>query len=234
MPNHNPDRVEIEAPNKTSFVVVRLEGHNFRKLCNLRQAPLDHDFKACLWDTARGLCAEVPGACFAYVQAHEIFLVINKTLMVQAEFDFNNQELCSLVAPIAAELFAAPYYAKSPMMMSQPIKFDAKASDVGGDDLVKLMASYQKEAEMSYMPLHLQGYCGKKEVVGKKRAEILDLMFSKGINWSKLPAAERHGVCVVPQDVMVKGVLQKKWIVDEDIPVFDTTQGASYLKKHLS
>ncbi|MBY9006109.1 MAG: hypothetical protein KGD63_05075 [Candidatus Lokiarchaeota archaeon] len=83
-------------------------------------------------------------------------------------------------------------------------------------------------------------YYSQKDLIGKKKTELHDLIHKVGDNWAKLPVYLKRGRTIIKTQITkyvenqyFKGdVIRNKWIVDDKIPKF--TEDRDYILSELS
>ena len=69
-----------------------------------------------------------------------------------------------------------------------------------------------------------QSLYSHKELIGKRREELMDLCRQKGYNWNNLTTPEKRGTAVyktaVKKSTEHGEVIRKKFVSDENTPIF--------------
>ena len=75
------------------------------------------------------------------------------------------------------------------------------------------------------------------ELQGKKWPDLQEMCWKKGRNWNDLETAEKRGVCVYKQDVVVNGkcgpITRRKFVIDHEIPIFHSPDAQEWWRKAL-
>ncbi|HJJ96085.1 MAG TPA: tRNA 5'-guanylyltransferase [Methanocorpusculum sp.] len=225
--------------------VLRLDGRSFHHLS--RDAgydkPYDTVFSGSMVKTAQALLEDSGLApSFAYTFSDEISLYITSPV-----FDCRVEKLVSVAAGFASSaftLFSGTHH---------PLSFDCRIVPIAEGQLAAYLAWRQAEAWRN----HINGYAHKlltdtglsataaqRRLDGMKSSELHELAFSFGVNLAETPAWQRRGMAVYRSVVEKDGynpvsreavrVLRRVPVIDEDLPLFKTPEGASWLAARLS
>ncbi|MDR0980233.1 MAG: tRNA 5'-guanylyltransferase [Methanocalculaceae archaeon] len=225
--------------------VLRLDGRSFHHLS--RDAgyvkPYDPAFSKSMAKTAQALLEDSGLApSFAYTFSDEISLYITSPI-----FDCRVEKLVSVAAGFASSAFTLFSGTQN------PLSFDCRVVPIGEGQLAAYLAWRQAEAWRN----HINGYTHKlltdtglsttaaqKRLDGMKSPELHELAFSFGVNLAETPAWQRRGTAVYRSVVEKDGynpmsremvrVLRRMPVIDEDLPLFKTSEGASWLAARLS
>ena len=225
--------------------VLRLDGRSFHHLSRAfgYEKPYDPEFSRAMAETAQALL-EMSGLApsFAYTFSDEISLYIDTPV-----FDCRVEKLVSVAAGFASSAFTLRCGAP------EPLAFDCRVIPLSRDQLGVYLAWRQAEAWRN----HINGYAHKlltdtglsataaqRELDGMNASRLHELAFSFGLNLAETPAWQRRGTAVYRSVVEKEGynpvsretvrVLRRVSVIDEDLPLFKTPEGASWLAARLS
>jgi tRNA(His) 5'-end guanylyltransferase len=225
--------------------VLRLDGRAFHHLSkNAGYAkPYDPAFSRNMVKTAQMLF-ENSGLTpsFAYTFSDEISLYIKSPI-----FECRVEKLVSITAGFASSAFTLFSCTKN------PISFDCRVVPMDKEQLATYLAWRQAEAWRN----HINGYAHKlltdtglsaasaqQKLDGMKSSDLHELAFSFGVNLAETPTWQRRGTAVYRSITVKEGynpVFQKEVnslrrvsVIDEELPLFKTQEGASWLASCLS
>jgi len=225
--------------------VLRLDGRSFHHLSRDvgYGKPYDRVFSENMVKTARALLEDSGFApSFAYTFSDEISLYITSPV-----FDCRVEKLVSVAAGLASSAFTLF------SSVQHPLSFDCRVVPIDEGQLAAYLAWRQAEAWRN----HINGYVHKllmdtglsataaqRRLDGLKSSMLHELAFSFGVNLAETPAWQRRGTAVYRSVVETDGynpisreavrVLRRVPVVDEDLPLFKTPEGVSWLATRLS
>lgn len=106
--------------------------------------------------------------------------------------------------------------------------FDARVFNVPKEEVANCLIWRQQDATRNSIQLAGQSQFSHRELDGKSCNQIQDMLFcEKGINWNDFRTPCKRGTCCVKKVVDVPAindssmmVQRRKWVVDNDIPIF--------------
>lgn len=106
--------------------------------------------------------------------------------------------------------------------------FDARVFNVPKEEVANCLIWRQQDATRNSIQLAGQSQFSHRELDGKSCNQIQDMLFcEKGINWNDFRTPCKRGTCCVKKEVDVPAinnssmmVQRRKWVVDNDIPIF--------------
>lgn len=224
MKHQYEDRTRTYLPRRT-HTIIRLDGKAFHTYTRGRMRPWDNFLHDHLVKAAQALFREAQGSVLAYVQSDEISLLLTdfSTIHTEAWFDGNIQKLASVSASIVTAEFNLLEMRDQPfgeISTRGRAHFDARVFTI--PDPVEVHNYFvwrQKDAERNSLSMLAQSHFSHRELHGKKREDLHDMLHSIGVNWNDWPAAFRRGTaieasCAVPapiftQDFVVPDMLTK-------------------------
>lgn len=216
---------DARLPSRMPYV-VRLDGRGFHRWTKRTacERPFDHRLGALMAETARFVCEEMGVAAFAYTQSDEISVLVREDLQengYEPWFDGRVEKICSLAASFATVAFNAG----NPFEKKVPAFFDARVFVLPPESLAAYFIWRQNDATRNSLSMLAQSLYSQKELTGRRRPDLHELCFQKGVNWSALPAADKRGRAVYRVAVVKTGrdggsVVRHAFRIDDEIPVF--------------
>jgi tRNA(His) 5'-end guanylyltransferase len=231
-------------------VVMRIDGKAFHTWTQGCKKPFDEGLIDAMNACAIELCKEIQGAQVAFVQSDEISIFIHsyKRFDSQAWFGNQVQKMCSVAAATAStamserstDLFGA--YKRA--------LFDCRVFIVPEADLVNYFLWRQQDWTRNSIQMLARSYYSDKQLHGKKRADMQDMIHAKGNNWNNLATYLKRGRCIVKETYQLSSgeidphrdsayegygpdsnVTRSRWVVDDEIPIF--SKDRDYIGQHL-
>lgn len=206
--------------------VVRLDGRGFHQWTRKTgcERPFDHRLGALMARTLQAVCEEMGVAVFGYTQSDEMSVLVRGDLGepgTQEWFDGRVEKICSLTASFATRAFNE--WNDFPKRF--PAYFDARVVALPAESLPAYFIWRQNDAVKNSLSMLAQSLYTPAELHGKRRADLHELCFQKGVNWGTLPIPDRRGRAVYRVAVEKTGrngeiVVRHAFRVDEAIPVF--------------
>jgi tRNA(His) guanylyltransferase len=235
-------------PRRT-YTILRVDGRAFHSWTRGLAKPYDQNFMQLMDVAAMGLCEQIPGAQFAYVQSDEISVLAVDFLNINTEpwFEGNVQKWASISASIATMTFNYALGQMKLVVKEEPISkkiptavFDARVFII--PDLIEVENYFvwrQQDAERNSVMMLARAYASHKQLAGKKRADQHDIIHKAGDNWAKHPTSFKHGrmirrANVVPVQIeggRIVAVGERNWIMDDNTPIF--TKDREYLRNKI-
>ncbi|MCZ9313602.1 MAG: tRNA 5'-guanylyltransferase [Methanocorpusculum sp.] len=225
--------------------VLRLDGRSFHHVS--RDAgyakPYDTAFSRSMVKTTQALLENSGLApSFAYTFSDEISLYITSPV-----FDCRVEKLVSIAAGFASSAFTLF------SGVQNPLSFDCRVVPLDESRLAAYFAWRQAEAWRNHingyahrllMDTGLSATAAQRKLDGMKSCDLHELAFSFGVNLAETPAWQRRGTAVYRLVVEKDGynpvsqeavrVHRRVSVIDEDLPLFKTPEGASWLAARLS
>lgn len=206
------DRTRAMLPRRT-YTIIRCDGKAFHTFTRGCEKPHDQDLANALGVSARALCEEAQGSCFAYVQSDEISVLLTDfaTIHTDAWFDGNVQKIASVAASVVTATFAREYGRRSGAL------FDARAFTI--PDAVEVENYFiwrQNDAVRNSIQGLAQAHFSPKQLHGMGQSEMHEMLHTKGINWNDLPAYQKRGRAVIYEDESWRVVEVPQWTKERD------------------
>lgn len=191
----------LTLPRRT-YAVMRLDGrafHSYVKKIGAKK-PFDEDLMEHMNATAKYLCENIQGSQFAYVQSDEISILITdfEKVDTQAWFGGNVQKMVSISASLATGFFNAyrpwvkdAYDAIAPMAIAN---FDSRIFVI--PDPVEVYNCFLwrlRDWERNSLQMFSRSIYSHKDLQGKGRGDMHEMLHQKNKNWAKLSAEIKRG-----------------------------------------
>jgi len=192
-------------PRRT-YTVIRVDGRAFHTLLRDADKPFDYPFMRMMEHTARELCAEIPGAVFAYAQSDEISVLVHDFSSIHAEpwFGGNVQKISSVSASVATIHFARAVLPGT-SWGHRAATFDGRAFTI--PDPVEIGNYFiwrQRDAARNSVMMAAQARFSHAELQGLNSGQLQEKLYAEaGINWNNYPAQARRGSLTVSQEYRV-------------------------------
>ena len=235
------DRMKgYEAAQRTTLpgrlpIVLRVDGKAFHTYTRGCQKPFDPNLEAVMNLTATALCESIQGAQLAYVQSDEISVLIHtyKRFNSSSWFDNQIQKMTSISAAIASTTFTMNSWriwkgsvlAPIGLESLRPALFDSRVFVVPEADVCNYFLWRQLDASHNSVQMLARSLYSHKQLHGMNVIKLQEMIKEKGQDWATLPASNRHGRCIVKQQMvdvndMLVQLSRTRWVVDNNIPSF--------------
>ncbi len=215
-------------------VIIRIDGRAFHTLTRGMKKPFDLNFIIMMDAIGQELCKEIQGCRLAYLQSDEIsFLVLNNP---EADTWFGNeiQKICSVSSSIASSI-ATTFLKEKIDKGLKFVSFDSRAFIIPKEDVVNYFIWRQKDWERNSLQMFSRSYFTQKELEGKKKEDMHDMLHNTGQNWNDLDTYLKRGRCVIKDEtkffVNEDIITKNKWKLDHNIPIF--TENREYINRRL-
>jgi tRNA(His) guanylyltransferase len=184
-----------------SPVIIRVDGRAFHTYTQKFNKPFDYSLHEAMIATAATLCKEIQNARFAYTQSDEIsFLLYEKTIEAQPWFGNRTIKMASVSASMATNSFnqkiqeicssEVVYYPSNAL-------FDSRVFSLKPEQVQDYFFWRQQDAVRNSVSMLAQAHFSPKQLHGKNRQDMLNMLKSKGIEWSLIDNWKRVGSIVV-------------------------------------
>lgn len=216
-------------------VIIRVDGRAFHTLTKGFYKPFDTLFMETMKYTAAKLCEEIQGVQFAYVQSDEISLWLHYDYAAgeQPWFGNNIQKMVSITASTATLAFNTNFGARAlemeregenPAMTNLYLSraytatFDSRVFILPHEEVANYFLWRVKDMERNSIQMVARSLYSHKELVGKKSADLHELIHQKGQNWNNYPGDMKHGTVIVKHIHSVGDAWRTKWgPMDDDM-----------------
>ncbi|MBR4614969.1 MAG: hypothetical protein IKO55_05130 [Kiritimatiellae bacterium] len=227
---------DARLPLRMPFI-VRLDGRGFHRWVKQTgcEKPFDHRLGDLMAWTLRFTCEQMGVAVFGYTQSDEMSILVREDLQesdYDPWFDGRVEKICSLTAAFATYAFNAG----NDFEKKVPAFFDARVLVLPPESLAAYFLWRQNDATKNSLSMLAQSLYAQKELQGKRRADLHELCFQKGVNWNDLPIPDKRGRAVYRAAVEKQGkngntVVRHVFRIDDEIPVF--SEAPEWLKAKI-
>lgn len=213
------------------YLVARLDGRNFSRLtkevCNF-EAPFDERFRDMMVNTVKQLMDCGFRVVFGFTESDEISLLFHKE---ENTFGRKVRKFNSILAGQASAAFS--------LQLGQVIAMDCRLVPLPNLEKVQDYFLWrQEDAHRNALNAHcywmlrkegLNAQAATKQLDGKSIAYKNELLFSRNINFDKLPSWQKRGIGVYWEDVEKSGhnpltgqdvtTIRRSLKVDYDLPL---------------
>lgn len=240
-------------------VIIRIDGKAFHTFTKGFKKPFDKIMMESMWETAKFLCSNIQGCKIAYTQSDEISILITdyETITTDGWFEYNKQKIVSVSASMATLAFnnsfsrllnkfdfemMIKYDGKEPKEISNLIRkyrkkedvalFDSRAFNLPKEEVNNYFIWRQQDCSKNSVQMVARSEFSHKQIQELNCSQLQEKLFQeKNINWNNFSISEKRGVCIIKQNYLKNGAERKRWIVDENIPIF--TQDVNYIQKYV-
>lgn len=193
--------------------IIRLDGKAFHTFTRGLEKPFDLKFIRSMSDLALYLCDNIQTAQLAYVQSDEISILLHpyKKLETQGWFANEIQKIVSVSAAMASAYFT--------QKTERLALFDSRVFVLPESEVVNYFVWRQEDWTKNSVQMLARSLYSTKELHGKHRQDMMDMMIEKGKNWNDLPNFVKRGTCVKKFGGL--------WGIDENPPIF--TKNREYI-----
>ncbi len=203
---------------------IRVDGKTFHTYTRNMEKPFDAKLIAAMVHATQQTAKQMSGFKLAYTQSDEAtFLLIDYDgFDTQGWFDYELQKVVS----ITASTFTAYLNATMSEGLNLAV-FDARAFTVPESDMANVFLWRQKDWARNSIQMLARAHFSHKELMGKKHAEIHEMLHTKGVNWALLNDQLKNGTYVtrdglirsyvLPSYAEVESLLQEQLQAREDL-----------------
>lgn len=188
-------------------VIIRIDGKSFHTLTKGLEKPFDSNLISCMLSAGEYLLHNVCNCKMAYIQSDEISLLLDDREREETEAFFDNkiQKLTSVTASMATYGFnklARELIGKEGM-------FDSRVFILPDEEVPNYFLWRIKDWERNSIQMLGRAYFSQKELHKKPLNTIIDMLFDKGVQWSKLKPHLKNGTILIKGDREIKRVSRK-------------------------
>jgi tRNA(His) guanylyltransferase len=171
-------------------VIARLDGRAFHTYTRGMHRPFDTCMQAAMAYVTAALVKEFHAA-IGYTQSDEITLVWPKPVL----FDGRYQKLTSVLAGYCSAAFIQAARLYLPEKDHVTPCFDCRVFQVPSQqEAIEVLAWREADAVKNSVAMAAQSVYSHKQLQGKKRQDMMEMLFQKGINWNDYPVHFKRGI----------------------------------------
>lgn len=173
-------------------VFIRVDGRAFHTFTKNMVKPFDTKLIEAMVVAGEKTAKEISGFKIGYHQSDEFtfMLLDTDTLETEAYFDY---DLSKLVSVVAATFTA--YFNKE--MGGTTQVFDARAFNVPIEDAANVFIWRQRDWERNSLQMFSRTFFSQKQLHGKNREAMHEMLYSKGENWAMLVPPLKNGTFII-------------------------------------
>ena len=234
MPVKDPigDRMKRQYENRArfyltrrSFTIIRIDGKSFHTWTKGLERPYDVQLTESMASAAGQCFRDFMGCKLAYGQSDEYSFVLTDFDKIETEawFDGNMQKMAS----VASSTFTAHFnkFALVQWPNKPPAIFDARVFQIPDyEEVLNYFVWRQQDAERNSLSMLAQANYSHKQLHGKGRVDLHELLHAKGVNWALQPDSFKRGTVLYREGFTGQ-------LLTVSAPIF--TQSRSWMKQHI-
>lgn len=176
-------------------IIIRLDGKGFSRWTKGLERPFDEKLSRLMIEVTEQLVDHF-NACVGYTQSDEISLVLySDDYKKENYFNGKIQKLVSVSASVATAYFntyASRIFAGKPLAF-----FDSRVWTVPNKmEAANAILWREQDATKNSVSMAAREYYSHKELHKQGRADMMDMLMEKGVNWNNYPAFFKRGTFV--------------------------------------
>ena len=171
-------------------VLLRVDGRAFHTYTKGMERPFDSKLTDAMVAAAKTVAEDMQGFKLAYIQSDEATFCITDydSIETQGWFDYDLSKIVSISASLMSVAFNN-YIDNGKMAV-----FDSRAFNVPASDVANAFLWRAKDWERNSLQMYCRAHFSHKQLHGKKRADMHEMLHGKGLNWATdLEPRERNG-----------------------------------------
>jgi tRNA(His) guanylyltransferase len=183
-----------------SPLFIRVDGRAFHTLTRSCRRPFDQGLISGMSRAAVETSRDMMGFKLAYVASDEATFMLTDydDLQTQGWFDYKLSKVVSL----SASLFTA-HFANTYALPERVATFDSRAFTVPIDDAPNAFVWRQRDWERNSLQMLARAHFSHRQLHGKGRRDMHDMLHEIGINWADLAPREKNGTFILRDRSMV-------------------------------
>lgn len=180
--------------NTDNHIVARLDGRGFSKFTKKMNQPYDIRLSKTMRDVTEALMEEFK-ADVGYTQSDEISLVWRPKDNPESQFIFDGkiQKINSVLAGFCSSAFVMKYYENFGRMPDRIPGFDCRIIDMTHNNADRMLIWRRMDARRNAIQMVGRTHFSHDELHKKPAYEILDMLYSIGINFMDFPEFFKYG-----------------------------------------
>lgn len=197
-----------------SPLFIRVDGKSFHSYTKHMNRPFDKHLIDGMIVAAQKTAKTMMGFKLAYIQSDEATFMLTDFDRHDMEGWFNYE--LNKVVSITASTFTAFFLQY--MGVEEPAMFDARAFIVPLDDFPNVFVWRQRDWERNSLQMVARHHFSQKELDGKNRAEMHEMLHSVDVNWANLLPVFKNGTFLFEDLKPVHKSLNYEEIYDSIVP----------------
>ncbi len=178
-----------------SPVLIRVDGKAFHSWTRGMKRPFDRGLMRIMVQAATETAREMQGFKLGYVQSDEATFLLTDydTHDTAGWFGYEVNKLVSISASLFTGFFNAAYHGEY-----RPAAFDSRAYVIPRADVPNVFVWRQQDWMRNSLQMLSRAHFSHKQLHGKNRAAMHDMLHAKGINWATdLTEQEKNGTFIL-------------------------------------
>ncbi len=174
-------------------VIIRVDGRAFSTFTRNFKKPYDTDFIAAMVFAATKVAKEMQGFRLAYIQSDEASFLLTDydNFETQPWFGYDQSKIISLSASIMSVYFNA-WFSNFKNKITYAT-FDSRAFNIPVNEIANTFLWRAKDWERNSLQMYARSIFSHKELIGKKKEDIHEMLYKKGRNWTEdVPMQEKN------------------------------------------
>jgi tRNA(His) guanylyltransferase len=169
---------------------IRVDGRAFHTFTRGADKPFDEHLINAMGFATQETAKQMSGFKLAYTQSDEATFMLTDydTYQTQGWFGYELSKVLSVTASTFTAYFNLYYQPED-----SPATFDARAFSVPLEDAPNVFIWRQKDWERNSLQMLARSVFSHKELHGKRRDDIHEMLHGKGINWAELDPRLKNG-----------------------------------------
>lgn len=182
---------------KRTPVIIRVDGKAFHTLTKSCDKPFDQDFIDAMVMATKATADQMQGCKVAYTQSDEAtFLIMDDDdENTQGWFDYKIAKIVSVSAAIMSVHFNR-FYKKTDIAV-----FDSRAFNVPKEDVINCFLWRGKDWERNSLQMLGRSHFSHKQLHGKKKNDIHEMLHEEGVNWALLDNQLKNGTFITKTSI---------------------------------
>jgi len=177
-------------------VIVRVDGRAFYTFTRKFKRPYDENFIKAMLSAARAVAEDMQGFKLGYVQSDEASFLLTDYDNIESQpwFDNDLSKIVSIASSLMSVYFNSHIYDITMGQINKQVVFDARAFNLPKEEVANYFLFRSKDWERNSLQMYARSIFSHKELNGKKRKDIHEMLHIKGRNWTKdVPLQEKNG-----------------------------------------
>jgi tRNA(His) guanylyltransferase len=183
---------------------IRVDGKAFHTWTRGCEKPFDQRLVNAMVNAAIDTAKQMQGFKLGYVQSDEATFMLSDEDSYETQAWFGN-ELNKIVS-VSASLFTAYFNREAWRFEGEgrgPAFFDSRAFNVPHGDAANVFTWRQQDWERNSVQMLARAHFSHAELMNKKIPDLHEMLFTKGVNWARLPNQLKNGTFILPGGSLV-------------------------------
>jgi len=205
---------------RRSYTIIRLDGVAFHSFTRGFRKPFDGMLIDAMNEATLHLCSHIQNVKMAFVQSDEISLILADFDKIETDqwHKGNIQKMASVSASRACAGFNKKIRTFG---VDKLAEFDSRVFTIPSKiEVCNYFIWRQKDWTRNSVQMMARSMYSQKQLHGRNRQDLQELIFQKGKNWNDLETYLKRGRVAKKVNFTKDGVRRSKWMIDNEIPIF--------------